>query len=141
MVDNSQKVYYATQGSRQVYVEVLDGDSPDNIYALPDGTQHVNHSPTGFSWGYGGSGPAQLAFAVLLDFLSDCPGIDFAVEIARSHYQSFKWDKIAPMNFGGEFNLTGREVADWLESQTEVEGVSPCRSNHKTNGNGTGPGT
>lgn len=24
-----------------------------------------NHSPTGFAWGYGGSGPAQLALAVL----------------------------------------------------------------------------
>lgn len=26
----------------------------------------VNHSPDGFAWGYGGSGPAQLALAVLL---------------------------------------------------------------------------
>ena len=25
----------------------------------------VNHSPTGFEWGYGGSGPAQLAVAML----------------------------------------------------------------------------
>ena len=26
-----------------------------------------NHSPTGFEWGYGGSGPAQLALAILAD--------------------------------------------------------------------------
>jgi hypothetical protein len=26
----------------------------------------VTHSPTGFSWGYGGSGPSQLAFAILM---------------------------------------------------------------------------
>lgn len=26
-----------------------------------------NHSPDGFAWGYGGSGPAQLALAILLD--------------------------------------------------------------------------
>src|SRR5262245_22144387 len=26
-----------------------------------------NHSPTGFEWGYGGSGPAQLALALLVD--------------------------------------------------------------------------
>ena len=26
----------------------------------------VNHSPDGFNWGYGGSGPAQLALAILL---------------------------------------------------------------------------
>jgi hypothetical protein len=30
-----------------------------------------NHSPTGFEWGYGGSGPAQLALALLADALQD----------------------------------------------------------------------
>ena len=30
-----------------------------------------NHSPTGFEWGYGGSGPAQLALALLADHLAD----------------------------------------------------------------------
>lgn len=30
-----------------------------------------NHSPTGFEWGYGGSGPAQLALAILADCLED----------------------------------------------------------------------
>ena len=30
-----------------------------------------NHSPTGFEWGYAGSGPAQLALALLADHLAD----------------------------------------------------------------------
>src|SRR5262249_47817253 len=30
-----------------------------------------NHSPTGFEWGYGGSGPAQLALAILADALGN----------------------------------------------------------------------
>ncbi len=30
-----------------------------------------NHSPTGFSWGYPGSGPAQLALAILLAYLPE----------------------------------------------------------------------
>lgn len=30
-----------------------------------------NHSPTGFEWGYAGSGPAQLALAILADALGD----------------------------------------------------------------------
>ena len=30
-----------------------------------------NHSPTGFEWGYGGSGPAQLALAILADHLGN----------------------------------------------------------------------
>jgi hypothetical protein len=34
-----------------------------------------NHSPTGFEFGYGGSGPAQLALAIL----ADCCGDELAV--------------------------------------------------------------
>src|SRR5262245_21565267 len=30
-----------------------------------------NHSPTGFEWGYGGSGPAQRSLALLADHLGD----------------------------------------------------------------------
>ncbi len=30
-----------------------------------------NHSPDGFEWGYGGSGPSQLALAILLDYTND----------------------------------------------------------------------
>ncbi len=45
----------------------------------------VNHSPDGFEYGYGGSGPAQLSFALLLHFLG--------VEAAGYYYQTFK-DKI-----------------------------------------------
>ncbi len=33
---------------------------------LAESLQVVNHSPTEFSWSYGGSGPTQLALAVLL---------------------------------------------------------------------------
>lgn len=41
-----------------------------------------NHSPDGFNWGYGGSGPSQLSLAVLLKTLDR----DKAVE----NYQRFK---------------------------------------------------
>lgn len=40
-------------------------------------THHVKHSPTGISWGYCGSGPADLARSLLIDHLGDrawCPG-------------------------------------------------------------------
>jgi len=59
-----------------------------------------NHSPTGFSWSYGGSGPAQLALAVLLE----C----FPEEVATQYYQRFKWDVIAKLparDFSLVFNV------------------------------------
>ncbi len=31
----------------------------------------ANHSPTGFKWGYSGSGPSQLALTLLLDYILD----------------------------------------------------------------------
>jgi hypothetical protein len=36
---------------------------------LPPRLDLFNHSPAGFDWGYGGSGPAQLALAMLADAL------------------------------------------------------------------------
>ena len=48
-----------------------------------------NHSPTGFSWGFGGSGPAQLALAILADCLGD--------KEALKLYQSFKWQVVTQM--------------------------------------------
>lgn len=47
-----------------------------------------NHSPTGFEWGYGGSGPAQLALAILADALGDD-------QRALRLYQHFKWEVVA----------------------------------------------
>lgn len=38
---------------------------------LPLRTDVANHSPTGHEWGYGGSGPAQLALDLLLDATHD----------------------------------------------------------------------
>ena len=55
---------------------------------FPERSQkHINHSPDGFNWGYGGSGPAQLALAILLEHLPEGKAI--------SHYQQFKWDVIS----------------------------------------------
>lgn len=44
----------------------------------------INHSPDGFNWGYGGSGPAQLALAIILKLTGKSNG-----------YQNFKWNIIA----------------------------------------------
>ncbi len=45
--------------------------------------KHVTHSPEGFNWGYGGSGPAQLAYAICHEL--------YGKDVARQIYQDFKW--------------------------------------------------
>jgi hypothetical protein len=54
--------------SGQSLVTVCDGQKSK---PLPLRLDLFNHSPTGFSWGDGGSGPAQLAVALLADALGD----------------------------------------------------------------------
>lgn len=49
-----------------------------------------NHSPTGFEWGYGGSGPAQLALAILVHHLGED-------EKSLELYQPFKSAVIAKL--------------------------------------------
>ena len=45
---------------------------PNGEVLDPKPSQKIrNHSPDGFEWGYGGSGPAQLALALLLDYVCD----------------------------------------------------------------------
>ena len=71
-----------------------------------------NHSPTGFEWGYNGSGPAQLALALLADASED-------PATALRHYQEFKRDVVA--GFGETWTLTTQDIQRFLECQTEKE--------------------
>lgn len=64
-----------------------------------------NHSPDGFNWGYGGSGPAQLALAILLDVCG--------AERAQALYQAFKGDVVARMP-RQRWEVTSVEVEYWL---------------------------
>lgn len=55
-----------------------------------------NHSPDGFCWGYGGSGPAQMALAIMLEIIDE--------KSALNSYQDFKWAVIAKLP-QGDFNI------------------------------------
>lgn len=70
-----------------------------------------NHSPTGFSWGYGGSGPHQLAIAILFDVTGDRG-------IVLKYSQKYKWDKIAKLDQNQDFVITVQEVLRWLKKVT-----------------------
>lgn len=69
-----------------------------------------NHSPDGFSWGYCGSGCAQLALGILLE--------EFGAEVAQRYYQEFKQEVIAglPNAHGAVWTLTSSQVREWLEN-------------------------
>lgn len=63
----------------------------DGVVLSPAASQRVyNHSPDGFAWGYGGSGPAQLALAILL-----AAGLSDKKAVAL--HQRFKAEFIAPL--------------------------------------------
>ena len=66
-----------------------------------------NHSPDGFSWGYDGSGPAQLALAILLEITKD-------KQFALKNYQDFKWDIVCDLPMKEDFVLDGKIVSTWI---------------------------
>jgi hypothetical protein len=63
-----------------------------------------NHSPAGFSWGYGGSGPAQLALALLTDALGDD-------DLALRLHQAFKFRVVACWPEGEKWWITAGQIA------------------------------
>ena len=75
---------------------------------LPMRHELRNHSPDGAEWGYGGSGPAQLALALLADATGDD-------ELAQSHYQRFKREVVAGFE-RDRFLITQAEIRCWIAS-------------------------
>jgi len=65
-----------------------------------------NHSPNGFQWGYAGSGPAQLALALLLDVTGD-PGLSVQL------HQRFKMQHVA--SWGVKWEITTEQIEDWVD--------------------------
>jgi hypothetical protein len=80
------KTYYGFDDGNSAAVFV--SKNRQKMVPLPLRLDIVNHSRTGFSWGYSGSGAAQLAVAILADWT----GCDHA---ARALHQWFKAVAIA----------------------------------------------
>ena len=55
------------------YVYWWEPEHPDRPQPLNMRLDLWDHSPSGFEWGYGGSGPSQLALALAADALGDGP--------------------------------------------------------------------
>lgn len=85
----------------RIYRGDRDGNVTVNRRALNPRLDIYNHSSAGFAWGYGGSGPAQLALAVL----ADCVGDD---DIALAFHQAFKRSVVEPLPAGEPWELNER---------------------------------
>jgi hypothetical protein len=81
----------------------------------PDATlrpvRHIaHHSPTGFEYGYAGSGPADLARCLLGDYLGDDA-------VHPAIYQAFKRDVIAQLDGDTIMHrVEASTIAAWLET-------------------------
>ena len=84
---------------------------------LPGPSQQIwNHSPDGFEWGYCGSGPAQLALAILLYEYGD-------PILARCCHQDFKRDVIAgfPRQRDSGWTMSSAAIDAWMAAHPPDE--------------------
>jgi hypothetical protein len=97
----------------RVYVGVIE----DGAVAFP--LPHIErHSPDGFEWGYGGSGPADLALSILAHAygLTSDETID---RIPPAAYQQFKDDFVAGFNRRG-WEITRESVLNWSDAHGDL---------------------
>lgn len=94
--------YAGLRTDARAYVVIRPGG-----YHLPLRTDLANHSPSGFEWGYSGSGPAQLALAILAHATHDDA-------VALRFYQRFKAEFIASLPRTGGWSITAAFVRAWV---------------------------
>lgn len=72
---------------------------------LPLRTDIINHSPTGFSWGYKGSGCSQLALAITAHALED-------EELAKEHYMKVRDEFLVESS--ERLEISKKEILEFL---------------------------
>lgn len=77
----------------------------------------VNHSLDGFEWGYSGSGPSQLAFAIMFEYGKSkfTKEID-AYKFAIAHYIKFRDDYIASVQ-ESSFEVSFDQIERWVDGE------------------------
>jgi len=101
-----------------ILVTVREEGVPGSLAPLPVRLDVRKHSPTGFEWGYEGSGPAQLALALCLHVL-ETEGAPWWRERALHCYQDVKRLLIAPVQ-DNQWQFTSDDVR-WAIRDAEQE--------------------
>lgn len=98
------KTYRGKKSAGTIKGQIILVEEDEKLYAL----KHIKrHSPTGFNWGYGGSGPADTALSILTNCLGE--------EEASQLYQPFKWAFVA--GWGNKWSISEKEIKDWAKNQ------------------------
>jgi len=99
---------------------VMNFEGSDFWGNLPLYLSEVNHSPTGFEWGYLGSGPSQLSYAILRSYFtfSEKLSVWAAKEKARKFYFRFKEDFVARWK-SEEWEISSDKIRLWLAGERE----------------------
>ena len=122
------KIYKGKRARDGVVVEVL-------TFRVRKGRRRLRHIPFhsatkgDLNWGYGGSGPADLALAILVDYFHEhAPSKGYRAGAACNTWmttsrawklhQDFKWRFVA--TFADEWELYDTQIEQWLKEQ-EIE--------------------
>jgi hypothetical protein len=111
------KTYRGSRERGKVWIESAEYEG--GWRDLPLRLDVFSHSPSGFERGYLGSGPAQLALAILCDYLGE-------PQLAVRFDQEFTED-IGARWKGDEWTLTEHEIAEWFNKAARDERVRLTR--------------
>ncbi len=102
-------------GDRNLHDEQVFLVREGQIRSLPLRTDLANHSPDGLSWGYNGSGSAQLALAMLMEVLDDWQRV-------RRIYHDFHMLFVNKIPRAANWTADGSEIVAWA---LELESTLP----------------
>lgn len=114
------KLIYSGTKKNIGHNEVLIKEEYFNDASINHVLEHIErHSPDGFQWGYGGSGPADLALSILTDYCTRMRMNEETVDLVEGYYQKFKKDFIA--SSPDELNITSEQIEEWLPDNWKIE--------------------
>lgn len=100
----------SSRGRPRIFIE-KDRPDQDGSIRMHLSQDFVYHSPDGFEWGYGGSGPSDLALNLLCEFVD--PPTAFTL------HNPFKFEFIAPLDQEEGGRIPTSDIYEWLEEQFE----------------------
>ena len=93
------------------------------LVRVPTHLEIVDHSPDGFEWGYYGSGPSQLALALLYETLLAADVFE-ARRLAAQFHQRMKFELLNSLTGGrsNHWSCTSDVILAWFR-QAKIEAV------------------